>query len=88
MTDRKALTYMCLLSLQFGLQPTLTRNFTPDGVCRSTVVLMQEILKFFFALIMLKISGTEQSAVAGTFVLRYRILLSKSTDGIDLLLNS
>lgn len=64
--DRRALICMCLLSLQFGLQPTLTRAFTPNGVCRSTVVLMQEVLKFCFAYIMLRASGTKQSAVAGT----------------------
>ncbi|CAJ1968284.1 unnamed protein product [Cylindrotheca closterium] len=56
---------MCLLSVQFGLQPTLTKTFTPDGVCRSTVVLVQEGLKFCFAYIMLRISGAKQSAVVG-----------------------
>jgi len=65
MIDKKALICMSLLSIQFGLQPTITRRFTPDGVCRSTVVLMQEVLKFCFAFLMLKISGTKQSAVAG-----------------------
>mmetsp|Transcript_40667 Transcript_40667/g.98251 ORF Transcript_40667/g.98251 Transcript_40667/m.98251 type:complete len:329 (+) Transcript_40667:281-1267(+) len=65
MIDRKAIICMCLLSLQFGLQPTLTRTFTPDGVCRSTIVLMQEALKFCFAYIMLRISGGKRAAVAG-----------------------
>lgn len=70
MIDKKALICMSLLSIQFGLQPTITRRFTPDGVCRSTVVLMQEVLKFCFAFLMLKISGTKQSAVAGAFPLK------------------
>ena len=70
MIDRKALICMFMLSLQFGLQPTLTKTFTPDGVCRSTVVLVQEGLKFCFAYIMLRISGERQSAVVGKFVWR------------------
>jgi UDP-sugar transporter A1/2/3 len=56
---------MLLLSLQFGMQPTLTRNFTPDGICRSTVILMQEILKFVFASFMLTISGSKKEAITG-----------------------
>ena len=36
---------MALLAFQFGLQPGLVRKFTPQTICRSTVVMMQEILK-------------------------------------------
>jgi len=36
---------MALLALQFGLQPGLVRKFTPQTICRSTVVMMQEIMK-------------------------------------------
>ena len=58
---------MFLLALQFGFQPTLTRKFTPQGICRSTVILMQEITKFVLAYTMLTISGSKQSALTGTF---------------------
>jgi len=57
--------YMCLLAFQFGLQPTLTRQYTPQGICRSTVILVQEVLKFFLAFTMLNISGTRASALEG-----------------------
>eukprot|EP00563_Minutocellus_polymorphus_P021071 CAMPEP_0197717224 /NCGR_PEP_ID=MMETSP1434-20131217/1832_1 /TAXON_ID=265543 /ORGANISM="Minutocellus polymorphus, Strain CCMP3303" /LENGTH=435 /DNA_ID=CAMNT_0043301719 /DNA_START=22 /DNA_END=1329 /DNA_ORIENTATION=- len=41
----EAVVYMTLLAFQFGLQPGLVRKFTPQTICRSTVVMMQEILK-------------------------------------------
>ena len=41
----EATIYMVLLALQFGLQPGLVRKYTPQTICRSTVVMMQEILK-------------------------------------------
>ena len=63
--DKNAIFYMCLLALQFGMQPTLTRRFTPQGICRSTVILMQEILKFILAFTMLNISGSKKAAFDG-----------------------
>jgi hypothetical protein len=64
--DRKAIFYMSLLALQFGMQPALTRKFTPDGICRSTVILMQEALKFVIGFIMLNLSGELSVALQGT----------------------
>lgn len=63
--DRKAMFYMFLLSLQFAFQPLLTRTYTPNEICRSTVILMQELLKFLLAFFMLMISGSYRPAVAG-----------------------
>lgn len=63
--DRKAVFYMVLLSLQFAFQPILTRKFTPTKICRSTVILMQELLKFLLAFLMLTASGSYRSAVRG-----------------------
>ena len=63
--DRKALFYMFLLALQFGMQPLLTRRFTPIGICGSTVILVQEVLKFVMASAMLVVSGNVQSALSG-----------------------
>ena len=65
--DKKAVFYMSLLALQFGMQPTLTRKFTPNDICRSTVILMQEVLKLCFAYFMLTMSGSKQSALTGKF---------------------
>jgi len=63
--DRRAIFYMFLLSLQFAFQPLLTRTFTPTEICRSTVIMMQELLKFILAFSMLLISGSYRSAVSG-----------------------
>mmetsp|Transcript_2577 Transcript_2577/g.6705 ORF Transcript_2577/g.6705 Transcript_2577/m.6705 type:complete len:380 (-) Transcript_2577:201-1340(-) len=60
----RALGYMCLLALQFGLQPILTRRFTPPTVCRTTVIIGQEMLKFFLGLFMLTTSGNFKRAIA------------------------
>jgi hypothetical protein len=75
--DRKALFYMCLLAIQFGMQPTLTRRFTPEGICRSTVILSQEVLKFVLAYSMLNLSGSTKSALDGKrFLLALSLALS------------
>lgn len=63
--SREAIFYMILLAFQFGLQPALTRKFTPPTVCRSTVIFVQECLKFWLAFMMLHLSGTTKSAVQG-----------------------
>mmetsp|Transcript_34483 Transcript_34483/g.62020 ORF Transcript_34483/g.62020 Transcript_34483/m.62020 type:complete len:503 (+) Transcript_34483:173-1681(+) len=44
-----AITCMSLLALQFGIQPILVRKFTPQTIVRSSVVLVQELVKFGIA---------------------------------------
>jgi UDP-sugar transporter A1/2/3 len=44
-----AIVYMSLLALQFGIQPILVRKFTPQTIVRSSVVLVQEVVKFGIA---------------------------------------
>ncbi|KAL9183815.1 hypothetical protein ACHAXT_004671 [Thalassiosira profunda] len=44
-----AITCMSLLALQFGVQPILVRKFTPQTIVRSSVVLVQEVVKFGIA---------------------------------------
>jgi hypothetical protein len=63
--DRKAVVYMFLLALQFGIQPVLTRRYTPKGITRSTVILTQEVVKFGIALVMLRFSGATSEAFRG-----------------------
>ena len=60
----KAIFYMCLLAIQFGIQPTLTRRYTPSTICRSTVIVMQEVLKFIIAYTMLYLSSTSNNPVS------------------------
>ena len=44
-----AIAYMSLLALQFGIQPILVRKYTPQTIVRSSVVLVQELVKFGIA---------------------------------------
>jgi len=44
-----AIVCMSLLALQFGIQPILVRKYTPQTIVRSSVVLVQEIIKFGIA---------------------------------------
>jgi solute carrier family 35 (UDP-sugar transporter), member A1/2/3 len=51
-----ALWYMCLLAVQFGSQPILTRKFTPKAITRSTVIMMQDIVKVVLGLTLMVVS--------------------------------
>lgn len=44
-----AIACMSLLALQFGIQPILVRKYTPQTILRSSVVLVQEVVKFVIA---------------------------------------
>ena len=64
--SRTAITCMSLLALQFGIQPILVRKFTPQTIVRSSVVLVQELVKFGIAGA-IYFSGTEKSTVEKDF---------------------
>jgi solute carrier family 35 (UDP-sugar transporter), member A1/2/3 len=64
--DAKSIFYMSLLALQFGIQPVLTRKYTSKEATRSTVVLTQELVKFFMALAMLRITNGYRVATKGS----------------------
>lgn len=49
-SSRKAILFMSLLAIQFGIQPILVKNYTPRGICKSSVVLTQELVKGVIAL--------------------------------------
>jgi len=61
----EAIICMALLAVQFGLQPSLTRKFTPKTINRSTVVFTQDIVKFFMAAIALLVTGNWADAIVG-----------------------
>lgn len=60
--------YMSLLALQFGIQPILTKKFTPKTITRTTVVLCQDIVKFLAATIFLWASGSWTTSLQGTLL--------------------
>lgn len=62
-----SLAFMVLLALQFGLQPILTKKFTPKTVNRSTIVLTQEMVKFIVSGCILLFTGTWSDAFSGTY---------------------
>jgi UDP-sugar transporter A1/2/3 len=63
--DERALFYMALLSVQFGVQPILTKTYSSPDINKSTVILVQEVLKFFIAFSMLNLSGSRETALKG-----------------------
>ena len=63
--DALVVMLMSLIALQFGLQPILTRKFTPKTINRSTVVFAQDIIKFFMAAAALNITGGWSKAIIG-----------------------
>ena len=63
--SQRALFVMVLLALQFGLQPLLTRKYTSPDITKSTVLLVQEVVKGFLALGMLILSGQASKAWQG-----------------------
>ena len=61
----EAIASMALLALQFGMQPALTRQYTPPTTCRSAVIIMQECVKFVIAIFMLSSSGQLKPSLEG-----------------------
>lgn len=61
----EAVGSMSLLALQFGVQPSLTRKFTGKTINRSTVVFVQDVVKFIMAGIALFVTGAWNSAIVG-----------------------
>jgi UDP-sugar transporter A1/2/3 len=56
--SRQAIFYMALLTIQFGCQPMLTAKFTPKTACRTSIIIVQESIKFIIASTMLFASGS------------------------------
>jgi len=49
------------LAVQFGLQPTLNKNFIENGVSSSVLIMVTETLKILLSLFMLKLSTSAES---------------------------
>lgn len=48
---RQGIFFMALLAIQFGIQPMLVRRYTPQGICKSSVVMTQELVKGAIAIV-------------------------------------
>ena len=56
---------MIALAIQFAIQPIVTKRYAPEGIIRSSVVLMQEAVKVLFACIALHVSEDKDTALIG-----------------------
>lgn len=69
--SKTAIGYMFVLAVQFGVQPLLTRRYTPPDIPRSTVILTQECIKFVMAFSMLHLSGNTGRALQGWTIVQW-----------------
>ena len=67
-----ALGYCVLLALQFGLQPTLVKAFTPDVISKKTIVITTEVSKILITLVSIFVgeSKAERSKIFGTWTIK------------------
>ena len=65
----KALVFMAMLSLQFGIQPIVTQKFMSKKIIMSTVIFMQEVVKLIIGVVGISLGKTRWADVAsGEFV--------------------
>lgn len=57
--------YLAALAVQFGVQPLLTKTFTPQGIIRSTVIIGHDFLRLSACFLMLWCSGNWSTAIQG-----------------------
>lgn len=63
--EKKEALVMFLLAVQFGLQPVLTKRFISSSICKSSVILCQEGLKFGLSFLMFHIDDEEKKGLDG-----------------------
>ena len=63
--EKKEALVMFLLALQFGLQPILTKNYIRESICKSSVIMCQEVVKFGLSFLMFHISDEEKEGLDG-----------------------
>jgi len=74
----QAVIYMSILAFQFGSQPVLTKLFVSPSVCKTSIVIAQEICKFVISFLMLFANGSWPKVVSGKqfLLLLYYLLLA------------
>ena len=60
----KALVFMAMLSLQFGIQPIVTQKFMSKKIIMSTVIFMQEVVKLIISVVGISLGKTRWADVA------------------------
>ena len=66
-----ALVYCALLAMQFGLQPTLVKSFTPAEISKKSIVIATEIAKIVITVVTILATETaeERSKISGRWSL-------------------
>jgi hypothetical protein len=78
-----AIISLTLLALQNGLQPILTKQYTAPGINRSTVILVQEVLKGAMAYALLYLTTSKKENFWKSTLTRLDTLKFLSTLSID-----
>jgi len=77
----KALFFMSLLALQFGIQPIVTQQFTSKTIIKSTVIFTQEVVKLIIGVVGISLGKARWADVTSgwTLVSWFRLALFPAT---------
>ena len=67
----KAIFFMTLLAIQFGIQPIVTQQYTSKTIIKSTVVFMQEVVKLAIGIIGISLGNVSWVDVTSGKCVRY-----------------
>jgi UDP-sugar transporter A1/2/3 len=71
-----AIISMALLAIQFGIQPLVTKRYTSPAIIKSTVILLQEVVKLIIAVIGISLSSSGWSKVTAGWTISSWLRLS------------
>mmetsp|Transcript_6906 Transcript_6906/g.12348 ORF Transcript_6906/g.12348 Transcript_6906/m.12348 type:complete len:414 (-) Transcript_6906:207-1448(-) len=77
----QAIIAMCLLALQFGIQPIVTQRYTSKNIIKSTVIFTQEAVKLIIGVVGISLGKTSWGDVTAgwTFMSWFRLALLPAT---------
>lgn len=63
-SSHRALVFMAMLSLQFGIQPIMNQKFVSKKIIMSTVIFAQEVVKLIVGVVGISLGRTPWADVA------------------------
>mmetsp|Transcript_1956 Transcript_1956/g.4307 ORF Transcript_1956/g.4307 Transcript_1956/m.4307 type:complete len:375 (-) Transcript_1956:57-1181(-) len=72
----RAILFMALLALQFGIQPIVTKKYTSPKIIKSTVIFMQEVVKLVIAYVGISLGGVRWKDVMSGWTITSWLRLS------------
>lgn len=86
----KALVFMAMLSLQFGIQPIMNQKFVSKNIIMSTVIFAQEVAKLIIGVAGISLGKTRWADVASgefrSFRPMYTIFSGATCENVDVAL--